>query len=285
MTDDVIMLRGTRVTADEYGNVCLNDLWALAGEPANKRARDWFASKRVVAVKEILDKRIAENSLNSFGPDAVPPPTHQVIGKGRPARTYAHAVLALDYAAYLDPRFAIEVNEVFLRYKAKDLTLALEILEGISEQTEYDSTRVHLRTLLKEHNKLSARAAKVAEVKDFAAYNGAGLSGLYGGKTKAEVLRHKKLPSDAHHLDHANHEELAANYFKATQAEAKLKRDGIKGQAAANEAHRQVGISVRETIKGLGGTMPEDEPALDNIKEAEKRLKTASPAVLPKKSD
>ena len=124
---------------------------------------------------------------------------------------------------------------------------------------------------------MSAGAAKDAGVTNFEAYNGAGLKGLYGGMTKAEVLAHKGLPADAHHLDHAGHEELASNYFKATQAEAKLKRDGIKGQTAANMAHMQVGEAVRNTIEGLGGTMPEDEPALDHIKEAEKRLKSAAP--------
>jgi DNA-damage-inducible protein D len=103
------------------------------------------------------------------------------------------------------------------------------------------------------------------------------LAGLYGGLTKAQLLRRKGLPTDAHHLDHAGHEELAANYFKATQATAKLKREGIKGQAAANTAHAQVGEAVRKTIEGLGGTMPEDEPALEHISKAEKRLKDAKP--------
>lgn len=101
--------------------------------------------------------------------------------------------------------------------------------------------------------------------------------------TKARLLQHKGLPSDAHHLDHAGHEELAANYFKATQAAAKLKRDSIKGQRAANQAHAKVGEAVRETIESLGGTMPEDEPALEHIKEAEKRLKSIHPKELPGK--
>lgn len=98
--------------------------------------------------------------------------------------------------------------------------------------------------------------------------------------TKAQFLRHKGLPKEAHHLDHAGHEELAANYFKATQAAAKLKREGIQGPSAANEAHREVGIAVRQTIKDLGGTMPEDEPALEHIKNAEKRIKAAQPEQL-----
>jgi hypothetical protein len=202
---------------------------------------------------------------------------YYAAGRGRGARTFAHRVLALDYAEYLNPDVGVEVRETFLRVRANDVTLALDIIEGMAEQAEYDQLRMKLRQLVKDHNKASAGAAQDAGVKNFEAYNGAGLKGLYGGMTKAELLRHKELPPEAHHLDHAGHEELAANYFKATQAVAKLKREGIKGQAAANLAHMKVGEAVRNTIKGLGGTMPEDEPALEHIREAEKRVKASQP--------
>ena len=191
---------------------------------------------------------------------------------------------SLGYAQALDPKLAVDTNELFLKYKSDAVSLALEILEGMAEQAEYDVLRVKLRQLVKDHNKMSAGAAKGAGVKNFEAYNGAGLSGLYGGMNKAQVLARKKLPVDAHHLDHAGHEELAANYFKATQAAAKLVREGIQGQAAANKAHMEVGEAVRGTIKSIGGRMPKDEPALDHIRKAEKRLKTApqEPRALPK---
>ena len=204
--------------------------------------------------------------------------------KGRGRGTFAHAVVALGYAQALDPKLAVDTNELFLKYKSDAVSLALEILESLAEQAEYDVLRVKLRQLVKDHNKMSAGAAKGAGVKNFEAYNGAGLSGLYGGMNKAQVLAHKRLPADAHHLDHAGHEELAANYFKATQAAAKLVRDEIQGQAAANKAHMEVGEAVRGTIKSLGGRMPEDEPALDHINKAERRLKAAplEPRALPK---
>ncbi len=266
-----IVLRNSRVTTDAKGFVCLNDLWKLAGSPENRRSRDRYPSRRAKSLDEALRERIGENFPNSANPDAVS--TYYTAGRGAGSRTFAHPVLALDYAEYLSPELAVEVREVFLRYRANDITLALEVVEGLSAQAEYDDLRVNLRQLVKEHNKQSAGAAKDASVKNFEAYNGAGLNGLYGGLTKAQLLRRKQLPKDAHHLDHAGHEELAANYFKATQATAKLKREGIKGQAPANDAHRQVGEAVRKTIKELGGTMPEDEPALEHIKEAEKRLK------------
>ncbi len=250
----------------------------------NRRSRDWYPSKRAKALDDALRNRIGENFPNSSKSEAFP--TYYSVGRGVRARTFAHPVLALDYAEYLAPDLGVEVRETFLRFRAHDVTLALEIIEGLTEQAEYDELRVKLRQLVRSHNKMSAGAAKDAGVRNFEAYNGAGLSGLYGGRTKAQLLKHKSLPDDAHHLDHAGHEELAANYFKATQAAAKLKREGIKGQSAANDAHREVGSAVRQTIKDLGGTMPEDEPALEHIKEAEKRVKIArrdEPKALPKR--
>lgn len=276
-----LVLRGERISVDEYGNICLNDLWKLAGEPENGRPTDWHRHKRTQALEEALRERMVENLHYSSGQ-----PIFHVVGKGRGARSYAHPVLALDYAELLEPTFGVEVRETFLRYRSNDVTLALEIVEGLTEQAEYDDLRVKLRQLVRDHNKMSAGAAKDAGVRNFEAYNGAGLSGLYGGRTKAQLLRHKGLPEDAHNLDHAGHEELAANYFKATQAAAKLKREGIKGQSASNEAHREVGAAVRQTISDLGGTMPEDEPALEHIKEAEKRVKIAridEPKSLPRR--
>lgn len=271
-----LVLRGARIATDAQGNVCLNDMWALAGEPANRRASEWHRGARAKGLEQAVVDRIMGDSHSTEKNDATS--VYYTTGKGKKTRTYAHPVLALDYAEFLDTDLAVEVNETFLRYRANDVTLALEIIEGMAEQAEYDDLRVKLRQLVRDHNKMSAGAAKDAGVKNFEAYNGAGLAGLYGGKTKAQVLQRKGLPSDAHHLDHAGHEELAANYFKATQAAAKLKREGIKGQSAANEAHREVGTAVRQTIADLGGTMPEDEPALEHIKEAEKRVKAALPA-------
>ena len=273
-----LMLRNTRVATDANGNVCLNDLWHIGGGDDNRRPNKWWRGQAAKALTSALLEKIGRDSPN------LPPATEEAVyfstGRGRSSRTYAHPVLALAYAEFVDPQLGIEIREVYLRYKAGDVTLALEIMEGMTEQAEYDALRVQLRKLVKEHNKMSAGVAQDAGVKNFEAYNGAGLRGLYG-MSKTDLLDHKGLPEDAHHLEHAGHEELAANYFKATQAIAKLKRDSIKGQADANAAHEFVGAAVRQTIKDLGGTMPEDEQALEHIREAEKRLKAAAKAAEP----
>lgn len=274
-----IILRGVQITTDAEGRVCLNDIWRVGQGDDNHRPNKWWRSQSAITLADALLERIGRISPN------LAPLTRDALycssGAGRAARTYAHPVLALAYAEFVQPELGVEVREVFLRYKANDVSLALEIIDGLTEQTEYDQLRVDLRQALKEHNKMSAGVAKDAGVTNFGAYNGAGLAGLYGDMNKAELLRQKGLPPDAHHLDHAGHEELAANYFKATQAVAKLKRENIKGQAAANSAHYEVGQVVRQTIAELGGTMPENEPALENIREAEKRLKATAPKASP----
>ncbi len=261
-----------RIQEDSDGNICLSDFYALAGKPKNRKPNDWFRGARAKRLMEALFKKTTGISRRLSEDDLK---TMYYGETGRGARVYAHPVLALDYAEFVEASLGVAVRETFLRYKAKDVSLALEILEGLSAQEEYDALRVELRNLVKEHNKLSAGAAKSIGVTNFEAYNGAGLRGLYG-MTKAALLKHKGLPEGENHLDFAGHEEFAANYFKATQAVAKLRRDaeaGIKGQTHANKVHGDIGLGVRKQIESWGGTMPEDERSLDHVKDAERRLK------------
>jgi DNA-damage-inducible protein D len=99
--------------------------------------------------------------------------------------------------------------------------------------------------------------------------------GLYGGLRQKDITIRKGLGESGLILDHMNSEELAANLFRATQTEAKLKRENIKGQERANIAHKEVGEKVRNTIKSLGGTMPENLPVVPNIKESRKRIRSS----------
>jgi DNA-damage-inducible protein D len=90
--------------------------------------------------------------------------------------------------------------------------------------------------------------------------------GLYDGLGAKEIQAKKELKKGQNILDHMGSTELAANLFRATQTEEKLKRDKIKGKNNANKTHYEVGKKVRQTIKELGGTMPEDLPAEDSIR-------------------
>ncbi len=155
--------------------------------------------------------------------------------------------------------------------------------QEINEQFLEDSKRVFLRDEMKEHNKNLAKAAKEAGVVNYANFQDYGYMGLYGGLRQKDIHAKKKLQKKEAILDHMNSEELAANLFRATQAEAKLKRENIIGQDKANKAHHDVGKKVRQTIKDLGGTMPENLPTPENIKESKKRVKQASKKSLPNK--
>jgi DNA-damage-inducible protein D len=143
-----------------------------------------------------------------------------------------------------------------------------------------DRKRVFLRAEMTEHNKKLVSAAKSAGVTNYANFQDAGYMGLYGGLRQKDIHQKKKLKEKEGILDHMGSEELAANLFRATQAEAKLKRENIQGQDRANIAHNIVGKKVRKTIQDLGGTMPEKLPTPTDIKESKKRIKQTSKNLL-----
>jgi DNA-damage-inducible protein D len=145
-----------------------------------------------------------------------------------------------------------------------------EVLEQAFEQLKNeDEKRIFLRREMAEHNKHLADAAKNAGVIqpwEYAVFQNNGYMGLYNGLGAKEIQDKKGLKKSQNILDHMGSTELAANLFRATQTEEKLKREKIKGKQKANQAHFEVGKKVRQTIKELGGTMPEDLPTEESIK-------------------
>mgnify|MGYP001559716314 CR=1 FL=1 len=136
-----------------------------------------------------------------------------------------------------------------------------------------DNNRVFLREEMKKHNTSLMHAASIAGVESFAIFQNAGYQGLYGGLTMQNIHSKKKIKKSQKILDHMNTEELAANLFRATQTDAKIRRENIKGQGNASFAHYEVGQRVRNTIANLGGTMPENLPVVDSVEKAKTRLK------------
>jgi DNA-damage-inducible protein D len=141
-------------------------------------------------------------------------------------------------------------------------------------QLSEDQRRLMLRNEIAQHNKDLAAAAKQAGVEtplDYAIFQDHGYKGLYGGLGAKDIHGQKGLKKSQKILDHMGSTELAANLFRATQAEDKLRRDGVKGKTSANKTHHEVGRKVRQTIEELGGTMPENLPSPDkSIKELER---------------
>jgi DNA-damage-inducible protein D len=121
---------------------------------------------------------------------------------------------------------------------------------------------------------LAAGVAKEAggiQPLDYAIFMDHGYRGLYGGLTKRDIHQRKKLKPKQHILDHMGSTELAANLFRATQTEDKLRREKVRSKDQANQIHHQVGRKVRQTIRELGGTMPENLPVAESIKKVESR--------------
>lgn len=153
-------------------------------------------------------------------------------------------------------------------------TRKIEILEKEYLALTEDEKRLCKRNMTKKGNLSLNQAAKQAGVKNFDKFHNAGYKGLYNGETANDIAKRKGLRYREDILDNMGSEELGANIFRITQAEAKLKRENIKLESEANKAHYEVGKVVRNSIKIMGGTMPENLPTPSkSLKELEKTQK------------
>ena len=184
------------------------------------------------------------------------------IGSG--AEREIDDVMLSRYACYLivmngDPRKeVIAVGQTYFAVKTRQQEL-IDNYEQLSE----DQKRLAIRNEMIAHNKSLAEAAQMAGIvdsRDYAIFQNKGYQGLYGGLGAKEIHARKGLKKSQKILDHMGSTELAANLFRATQTDEKLRRENIQGKQAAYDTHYEVGKKVRQTIKELGGTMPEDLP-------------------------
>ena len=201
----------------------------------------------------------------------------KMVQLGSGAEREIDDVLLSRYACYLiiqnadpsKPIIAQGQTYFAIQTRKQEIQEEQDILGDLTE----NQRRLYLRREMAEHNKQLVETAKNAGVEtqlDYAIFQNYGYQGLYNGMTAQDIHRHKGLKKSEKILDHMGSTELAANLFRATQTEEKIKRENIKGKKNANLAHYQVGKKVRKTIEELGGTMPEDLPVAPNIKRIEK---------------
>jgi DNA-damage-inducible protein D len=200
----------------------------------------------------------------------------EMVGIGSRAQRPVSSVYMSRYACYLiiqnaDPgKEIVAFGQTYFAVQTRR--------QEVSEQEVEDNRRLLLRQEMKTHNVRlagAAREAGVIKAKDYAIFQNHGYMGLYGGLTAQDIHHRKGLKKSQQILDHMGSTELAANLFRATQTEEKLRRENIKGREKANRTHREVGAKIRKTISELGGTMPEELPAAEGIKRIETKQKKA----------
>jgi len=151
--------------------------------------------------------------------------------------------------------------------------------QEITDAIAADIERLELRKQTSEEFKALSGAARDAGVHDrmFGVFHDAGYKGMYGGIGRDAIKKYKKIPQKENLMDRMDTTELAANQFRMTQTRDKLAKDKVKDQQAAIRTHENVGKEVREAIKRIGGTPPEQLPPAEHIKQVEKRVKNAAP--------
>lgn len=202
----------------------------------------------------------------------------EMIALAKGAQREVESVKLSRYASYLIVQNADPSKEIVAQgqtyFAVQTRIQEIQQMDQYNNLSTEDERRLFLRAELAKHNTQLATAAKDAGViqpLDYAIFQNHGYMGLYGGLDAKGIHAKKGLKKSQQILDHMGSTELAANLFRATQAEDKLRRENIQGKHNANKAHFEVGKKVRKTIEELGGTMPEDLPTVDSVKKIERQ--------------
>lgn len=206
--------------------------------------------------------------------------TNEMVQIGSGSERELDATHLSRYACYLIVQNADPSKEIVAlgqTYFAVQ-TRKQEIIESkqYQELKNEDEKRLFLRSEMKAHNKILAATAKeagVIEALDYAIFQDHGYKGLYGGLGSKDIHKKRELKKGQQILDHMGSTELAANLFRATQTEEKIRRENIKGKGKANQTHFEVGLKVRKTIEEIGGETPENLPVVESIKKIERKEK------------
>ena len=203
----------------------------------------------------------------------------EMINLAKTAQRQVESVKLSRYACYLIVQNADPSKEVVALgqtyFAVQTRMREIQQMEEYNRLTSEDEKRLFLRNQLSQHNLYLASAAKDAGVIkpiDYAIFQNHGYMGLYNGLDAKAIHKQKGLKKSQQILDYMGSTELAANLFRATQTEDKLRKENIKGKQEANKTHYEVGKKVRRTIKEIGGTMPENLPTPENIKNVQKKL-------------
>lgn len=254
----------------------------------NEIGQEYWSARELYSVLDYLkwDKFLnvlkkAETACENSGQNAEDhfPRVEKMVKIGSGATRNIGDVQLSRYACYLivqnaDPsKEVIALGQTYFTVQTRKQELIENEFEKLDSE---EDKRLYLRKEMAEHNKQLADAAKkagVIEPWEYAVFQNHGYKGLYNGLGAKEIKEKKGLKKSESILDHMGSTELAANLFRATQTEEKLRRENIKGKTKANKTHYEVGKKVRQTIQELGGEMPENLPTEKSIKQLQKEKK------------
>ena len=226
--------------------------------------------------KKVIDKAImsANNSIHGNEDWVVEFNKPIITGKGKQEIIKDYKLSR--YICYLivqnaDPsKEIVALGQTYFAIQTRKAELTEEEYKRLTE----DEKRLYRRKQTRDGNKVLYKIAKEKGVKNYDRFTNAGYKGLYNGETANDIAKRKGLRYREDILDNMGSVELGANIFRITQTEALLEKQEEPNEKVATDTHYRVGKTVRNTIKQLGGTMPEDLPTPEkSIKEIEKKSK------------
>ena len=254
----------------------------------DKNGNEYWMARQLSKVLDYTDFRnftgVIEKAWNACKNSGNNPSDHiveanEMVAIGSGAEREMPSYNLSRYACYLivqnaDPgKEVVAIGQTYFAVQTR--------IQEIQQMDEYnllsteEERRIFLRNEMSKHNAYLAAAAKNAGVQDgldYAIFQNHGYMGLYGGLDARGIHKRKGLKKSQQILDHMGSTELAANLFRATQTEEKLRKENTKGKQKANRTHFEVGVKVRKAIKEIGGTMPENLPTAESIKKVQKKL-------------
>ena len=251
---------------DEYGN----EYWEARELQEALQYTEWRKFEGVIDKAKIACESSDYKASEHFGGAA------KMISLGNGGQREVLDYKLSRYACYLiaqngdSRKKSVALAQTYFAVQTRKMELTEREYSSLTE----DEKRLYQRSLTKKGNYSLNKTAKDAGVKNFDRFHNAGYKGLYNGETADDIAKRKGLRYREDILDNMGSEELIANLFRISQTEQKLKRENISTESEANKTHYEVGNKIRNTIKELGGTMPEDLPTPDkSLKQIEKENK------------
>lgn len=238
-----LKVRGRKITSDINGLVCLNDIHKAAGFTKNQTPGDWTSlnstSQKMIQVLKLITGKSGNWTKIEYR-------SVLYAKRGAGGGTYADPRLALDYAEYLNPKLAIEIKEVFLRFKAADPTLADDVLSRATDEgNEWAAIRALSR--VKRNQFTETLGDHGVEGFGYASCTNAVYSALFDADAK-KLKESRGLPKSANLRDKMSNDELVYVMMAETLAKGRIDDESPEGNGQCASATKRSAAYVRQAI-------------------------------------